>query len=393
MAPSLYLPVFLLSVSFISAVMGVRYLSSPNYELQEAVQSKIMRVFFPLAICLVLVFWLGARPTAPQFGDTFNYAWMYNMGASWNNRTLVVDESNDDEDKDDDGGEGSDALPNVNLSSEWFFDWMMNTCRDVGLNVSVFFTIVEAGYILSALWAVVRLFPSNPLLALLFVLSSLMFYSFGINGIRNGLACHLVLLAMTFLLDSKYIIGGLLCFIALGVHRSTALPIAAILAAIFVIKDVRYAVYIWIASIIVSFFGGNFFTSFFASLGFDDRMVTYTLSNGYAKQFSRTGFRWDFLLYSSVPILMAWYVSVKRNIQDNWYNAICVAYCLCNAFWVLVIRAEFSNRFAYLSWFMYPFVIVYPLINMPVWENQDRRTGQILLAYCGFTVFMNFIYW
>ena len=110
-------------------------------------------------------------------------------------------------------------------------------------------------------------------------------------------------------------------------------------------------------------------------------------------EFSRTGFRWDFLLYSAAPVVMAWYVCIKRNLQDNWYNVICTTYCLCNAFWVMVIRSAFSNRFAYLSWFLYPIVIAYPLVNMPLQEAQDRLTGWILLAYGGFSAFMWFFFW
>ena len=59
----------------------------------------------------------------------------------------------------------------------------------------------------------------------------------------------------------------------------------------------------------------------------------------------------------------------------------------------MVIRSSYSNRFAYLSWFIYPIVIAYPLINLPVWEDQDRKTGLILLAYVSFTVFMMAVVW
>jgi hypothetical protein len=59
----------------------------------------------------------------------------------------------------------------------------------------------------------------------------------------------------------------------------------------------------------------------------------------------------------------------------------------------MVIRSSFSNRFAYLSWFIYPLVIAYPLANLPVWKEQDQKIGVILLAYCGFTLFMEVIYW
>ena len=94
-----------------------------------------------------------------------------------------------------------------------------------------------------------------------------------------------------------------------------------------------------------------------------------------------------------MPVVMAWYVCIHKGVSDNWYNALCVAYCLCNAFWIMVIRSAFSNRFAYLSWFMYPIIIAYPLVNLPVREDQDRFTGWVLIAYAAFSVFMWFVFW
>ncbi len=168
------------------------------------------------------------------------------------------------------------------------------------------------------------------------------------------------------------------------------LPMAAILFTVFFYRDVKVFVYLWFASIFASLIAGGWFTQFFAGLGFDDRMSQYADIG--TDIFSHSGFRWDFLLYSSMPVWMAWYVCVKRRISDNWYNAICSTYLLCNAFWVLVIRASYSNRFAYLSWFIYPIVIVYPLVILPVWHNQDNRAGTILIAYIAFTFFMNWVW-
>ena len=55
----------------------------------------------------------------------------------------------------------------------------------------------------------------------------------------------------------------------------------------------------------------------------------------------------------------------------------------------MVIRAAFSNRFAYLSWFLYPIVIAYPLLRLPIWKtNQGKRLNQIMMANIGFTYIM-----
>ena len=362
MPASLYEPIYLIFISVLGFLMSVRRISSPGYRMQERGSSW----FVPFLICLVYAFWLGLRPISYRFGDTINYAIEYNTRDVYSVR--------------------------MDWSGEWLWQWLMMGCKAAGLSVNMFFLIVELIYVLTAFFAVRRFMPSDPMLGLIFLMSSLMYYTFGMNGIRNGMACHIVLLAISLLLDSKYVFGVLLCLVAFGVHRSTLLPIAAAVVAILGFRDFRYALYFWVFSILVSLVAGGTISNFFAGLGFDDRMTQY-INNQDLSEFSREGFRWDFLLYSAMPVVMGWYICIKRKISDNWYNVICMTYCLCNAFWVMVIRSAFSNRFAYLSWFIYPIVIAYPLINLPVWNDQDRKTGWILLAYVGFTVGMIAIVW
>ena len=359
---SLYQPFYMTLIGIIGLLFSLRYISSPGYTLQQ----KGSRWFFPFILSLAFAIWLGLRPIHPAFGDTVNYALEYNL---MDVRTIRMD-----------------------WRGEWIWQWLMVSCKSAGLSANFFFLIVELVYVLTAFFAVKRFLPNNPMLGMLFVMSSLMFYTFGVNGLRNGMACHIVLLAISLLLDDKYLLGILLSLVAFGIHRSTFLPLASAAVAILIVRDFRYALMFWIASILISLVAGGAISNFFASLGFDDRMTQYTSIKDMSV-FSRTGFRWDFLLYSAVPVVMGWYICIKRQISDNWYNVICMVYCLCNAFWVMVIRSAYSNRFAYLSWFLYPLVIAYPLINLPVWENQDRKTGWILLAYVGFTVFMMTFVW
>ena len=88
-----------------------------------------------------------------------------------------------------------------------------------------------------------------------------------------------------------------------------------------------------------------------------------------------------------MPILLVWYLTIKREFKDKSFNLLANTYILANAFWIMVIRANYSNRFAYLSWFLYPIVIFYPLLRFKIWDNQDRNSALILLAYSGFTFF------
>lgn len=363
MSAELYQPVFLWSVIAICFWMGFNRVSSPDNHIQE----EGSHFLFPFILSLFLAFWIGFRPVSYVFGDTANYALEYSLK------------------------EVQDVT--MNWHSEWIWQWLMTGCKAAGLPVQVFFAIIGFGYVMSACWAVKRLMPADPMLGLAFLLASLMFFSYATNGLRNGLACHIVLLAYSFLLDSKWVPGAAFCLLALGIHRSTLLPIAGILTGIFLLRNVRYAIAFWILSIFISLVAGGPVSNFFASLGFDDRMTQYTQTLDDFSAFSHAGFRWDFLLYSSFPVILAWYICVQKGISDNWYNALVVAYCFCNAFWIMVIRSAFSNRFAYLSWFIYPVVVAYPLICLPVWEDQDRKTGWILLGYCTFTAFMWFVVW
>ena len=364
MEASFYQPIYLLITTSMAFFYGFRYLNSDGYSLQLQKNTFLA----PLLISIVFIFWLGNRPISGMyFGDTGNYATSYALM-------------------------GSEGNIHFDLHTEWVWYTIMLFSKQIGLNVHAFFTLIEAGYILTVLWAVKRFMPTNPMLGMLFVFTALMFFTFGTNGLRNGLACHIILLAISFFFDEKYIIGAILCLTAFGIHRSTMLPIAGMFAGRFILTNLKWTIYFWVFSIFLSLALGGSIINFFASLGFDERMGSYNTSQ-YATSFSHTGFRWDFLLYSAMPILMGWYVCVKKKIKDDWYKALCITYTLCNAFWLMVITAAFSNRFAYLSWFMYPIVIAYPLINLPIWKDQDKKTGMILLAYSGFTLFMQGFYW
>ena len=60
---------------------------------------------------------------------------------------------------------------------------------------------------------------------------------------------------------------------------------------------------------------------------------------------------------------------------------------------MLCMYAEFTNRIAYLSWFMYPFVLIYPLV-CENWGTQKYRTlSKFMLLHLGFTLFMQIIYY
>ena len=102
-------------------------------------------------------------------------------------------------------------------------------------------------------------------------------------------------------------------------------------------------------------------------------------------------FRWDFLLYSFSAIAIAYYYIIKRRFKDSFYDTLFGIYAIGNAFWILVIRANFTNRFAYLSWFLLPAIIIYPLLKVKFFEGQYRIISIMIFLFYLFTYFMYII--
>lgn len=318
---------------------------------------------FPLLFILLFTLIVGYRPYWVMFGDSVNYIHSYNQYFY------------------------NSVKPEVN-TKDYFFEYMMYYCSRV-MDFRGFFLIVECFYIFPVLWACYKWVPRHYLYMFIFLMGAFSFYSYSYNGIRNGMACSLIIAALACVHGSliQKITGGLLCFVAFNLHRSTALPIVCIIGSFFV-KDTRYIMGFWLFSIVISLIAGGPVESFFASLGFDDRMTSYGSTNIDVAEFSSTGFRWDFLLYSAMPIVLGYYVVFIRKIWDKNYLLLLNTYILCNSFWVMMIRAAYSNRFAYLSWFMYALVLAYPCLKLPIWKDQGAKTAMIFMAHLGFTLFM-----
>jgi hypothetical protein len=359
----LYSTVFLYAVIIMTVIVAVK-LSNQNYQMIRRGDNNSQ---IALIITFIFALWLGRRPLHSVFGDSYYYGHTFNLMKVY-------------------GIDGSSRV------DDWLWNSLSYFCSQI-MDVSAYFTIVSIGYFGFTFLACRILVKNNVLAALLFMFGAFSFYSYGTNGIRNGLACSIVLFAIALYSSYRkgFIITLILSFIAVNIHKSAILPLTSLFVSIYIIKSFKGAYTFWILSIIISLIAGSFFNSFFAGLGFDDRL-SYLTDQTHDK-FSYTGFRWDFLIYSMMPILLGYYVVIKRGISDKVYLILLNTYTISNAFWVMIIRANFSNRFAYLSWFMLPIVLAYPLFKFDIWgDSQGKRASQIMLAHVGFTWFMAVVY-
>lgn len=223
----------------------------------------------------------------------------------------------------------------------------------------------------------------------LFLIGSFSFWNGGVNGIRNSMAGSIFLFGIS---QEKRLNQIVWILLSIGIHKSMVLPTLGLVISQFYNKP-KMMIAFWLSCIPLSLAAGGFWETFFAGLGFEDERLSYlTEGNISNEDFSGLGFRWDFLLYSSTAVYAGWFFIVKKHFQDKIYLWLFNTYVFANGFWILVIRANFSNRFAYLSWFMMALVIAYPLVkNTSIIPSQNKVLARVLLAYFSFTFLMNVI--
>lgn len=315
-----------------------------------------------LVIALVLIVYIGLRPISGYyFGDTINYA----------NSFYILQENFD--------------RFELFYEGEWLFNSIMLWFA-MHSDIHMFFLFCAFVYIGAVWWALVRIFKDEYFVPLIVVLSMLTFFSYGVNGVRNGMASSVVILALSFRRNIVIAIG--LAILALGMHKSLALTVCAAGLAMFV-KNPKLYLWGWFGAILVSLTTGEAVSNMILSRGLvgDDRFESYLDSDESSYGFSRAGFRWDFLLYSAVPVLVGWYFIFKRNYTDKFYIWLFNIYLTTNAFWILVIRANFSNRFAQISWFIMPLVLIYPFFMKKFWDDQPNKIGIAVIVFYLYTFY------
>lgn len=314
--------------------------------------------FFTLSfICL----YMGTRPiNGSFFGDMGTYASVY---------------------------EKLQTGAEVSIKKDIVFNYFMLLCSKF-IDARWFFFFCALLYTLPCYFFSKKYGGDNWYFIFFIFIGSFMFWGFGTNGIRNGIATSFFILSLCFY-DKRILMYSLMVLSYL-LHSSLIIPITAFVVSGFY-KNPKIYMYIWLSAIPLSLVGGSFWEALFGSLGFggDSRAEDYlTKGNVNNDQFSSTGFRWDFLFYSSFAVFSGWYFIFKNKITDKFYIHLWGTYMIANAFWILVIRANFSNRFAYVSWFLMAPIIAYPLLRYKLFPNQYRVVGVIILIYYLFTYFM-----
>lgn len=327
-----------------------------------------MNATMGLFLVIILILYMGLRPVSYVFGDTMNYAREFN-------ETLR-----------------SKQPFEWKWETEWLFHNMQNWFAK-NSNIHAFFLLCATTYVGSLWLACVRIFKNYYYLPLLVIFAMFTFWAYGVNGIRNGMGASLFILAMTF--PQNIPIMGTLAVLGLGMHSSVALMIGAAGLAYF-IKNSYYYLAGWLACLVVSFTLGTAAQNFLMSFSIfqeDEKFSGYVSGSnqvGEIVQMSMT-FRWDFVAYSALAVAVGYYFIFRRNYKDEYYHWLYNIFLTTNAFWLLVIRAGYSNRFAQISWFVMPLVLIYPFMKKRFWENHEKMLAIAILVFYAFGFYTNIL--
>lgn len=256
------------------------------------------------------------------------------------------------------------------------------------MGTSFFFVIIAAIYFGCAYWGIRRLFPRDTAIAYLTFLGAFSTFSYATNGIKAGAAASLFILALSYY--RKWIICVPLLIITLGFHHSMIMPIAAFILAML-LKNPKHFFWIWLFCLICAITHVYFFQQLFAGLA-DDKAASYLYSTD-TDWGGKSGFRIDFVLYSAMPVFVGYYAIYKYKIKSKVYDLLLKIYLTANGIWMLCMYAEFTNRIAYLSWAIYPLVLIFPILEIG-WGNRHYKTvANVFIAHLAFTLFMEILYY
>lgn len=335
-------------------VLYVVYLQAQKRELSSG------HMWWCLALVVVVGILMGYAPMA-DYGDKFNYAAGF--------RTLAM---------------GWEA--DVGRDAGWhYYTWVCGRF----LTVTQYFILTAIIYSMGFFVIANHVSPAYRTSVFLMYLSFFLFVGYATNTIRGGFASALLLMAVSQF-EKRKIWFIILAFAAVQCHKSMWLPVGAFVLAYFWTSN-RWALVFWAISIPVSAVAGHYFELLFAP--FVEEIAqdssSYLTAEGESNNY-KVGFRLDFILFSLAPVVWGWYQIEKRRLKDFLYGQLYRTYLIANFFWILVIRAPFSDRFAYLSWMFGPLLLLYPIVRGSTSGTyKNRAVSYMLLGSLAFYVYMH----
>lgn len=315
-------------------------------------------------LMIFMIVFIGFRPHSSVFIDTMNYVLGYRLI------------------------EGNPFIFDIHAQN-FIFDNLFRYCSANRLGITSFFLVIATIYFGCSLWAIRRLFPNDILAAYLTFLAAFSTFSYGTNGIKAGAAASVFLLALSY--RGKWLPCFFWLLVSLGLHHSMKMPVAAFVLTLFFRKP-SYYFGGWVLCAVMAVLHIDFFQQVFAGLSEDGANSYLVISPGSETDYI-TGFRFDFMVYSAMPVWVGYYAKYKKGLQSVIYDTLLYTYLAANGIWMLCMYASFTNRIAYLSWSLYPAVLIYPFLLKEWGEDRYQWFAKVMLWHLLFTLFMEMVYY
>ena len=365
-AATLYYPLYQLIVLVFTLGLCLRYANLSNRRLLGSAEVNYSQLVPAVVLMLFVAFFIGFRPTGSNvFGDTVMYALNYESAWGW------FDPSD--------------------IDGDWVFNYIMGYMAGQRMPLSWFFTVIDLLYFGLMYLACLKMFPRDSLLAFVVYLGAFSTFSFGTNGIRNGMAASIFLCALAFWRSKVLVVG--LALLSFATHHGMMLPACALLC-VWLVPRPRLWMAVWVVCLIIAALHITWFQDLFAQLT-DESGEGYLATENMGEWGGTLEgkFRYDFVLYSAIPLWVGWRAMKKLHRPSARYRAVFNCYALCNSIWMLCMFANFTNRIAYLSWFLIPILLVYPYLRQEFVRRQYKELSLVAALHFAFTLFMWLIYY
>lgn len=351
-----YQPIFQTLVLLLTIVLTVRYQTLTDSQVIAAKGGTSKLLGWILAVSMAV--FVGTRPMSAVFVDMVNYNAVYH--------SLRID------------WPFNFSMAKENYLFDNLFDWLASNKVDI----FIFFLIIAAIYFIVTYKAMTRLFKGNALYAYVAWLAAFSTFSYATNGIKAGAAAALFVCAIAY--RDRKLWAVLLLAASLGFHHSMVVPLAAFCVALFYRNTKTYFI-VWGVCILLAAAHVTYFQELFAGLSSESVSKHYLAQSG-TDWGGKTGFRWDFILYSALPLGVAYYTLIVKKVKSDTYAFMVNIYLMVNSIWLLCMYMPFNNRTAYLSWCIYPVVLVYPFLNCRVRERQTTWLNIVTWIQLSFTL-------
>lgn len=363
-----YYNLYLLLVTILTIATANRY--SKVYSIGLDSQSGLIIDKRALILSIGLAVFIGFRPLSGRyFGDTGSYVRYYEI---------------------------QEGLPYIfnPFAQNKIWDNLFNWWASNRLGISNLFVLADVLNFGCTFLACRKLFNKNQYIAFLVFLGSFSTFSYATNGVKAGVAAAIFLLGISYY--KKQFISIPLILISWGFHHSMTLPVVAFALA-YLYRNTRVYFFVWIVCLLISTMHITYFQTLFAEMAYsqgDASGVEYLTSSSGSEWGGKSGFRFDFVIYSAMPILVGYYAILKKRLQlSSEYKLLLNIYLIANAIWMLCMYAEFTNRIAYLSWFLFPFILIYPFLKENWGPTRYQTLSKVVIANLAFTLFMHLIYY